>query len=87
MNDQVKTSKFRKTFLFGQSSQKNSKVLKAELGVSENAGHHHTHIYLQHRSNKSTIICMWHVYMKLDFAEFMTVWAIILDLKVMFTSV
>ena len=32
--------------------------IKSRVGVSENTGHHRIQIYLQHRSNKSKIICM-----------------------------
>ena len=59
MNGPVKRVKFRKTYYFSQGSPKIIKVLKAESVVSENAGHHRTHIYLQHMSIKSNIICLY----------------------------
>ena len=34
--------------------------------MSQNAGHHHTHIYLQHRNIKGKIICLYLAGLVLD---------------------
>ena len=48
MNGQVKTWTFVENILGGTRFSKIIKVLKPESVVSENAGHHHTHIYISY---------------------------------------